>query len=200
MSAPGMTTPQTAMPPQMPQVQHRGLYDDGLYPFVFDPLFPIEGSPCGYGYVDLCKNSQVAIDILRTAFVKNSKAGATPRFFSRSDGSINEQELLDTSKPIVHVSGPVDEQFLRSIDVGGLPGAYLNVYDSMINELRETSGNTESATLIHDEHKVEDLDTDLEDHVADETRYLAMSRPVKPIREVPKRVILSDPLDMFKER
>lgn len=35
---------------------------------------------------------------------------------------------------------------------------------------------------------------------ADETRYLCMSRPVKPIREVPKRVILSDPLDMFKER
>jgi hypothetical protein len=55
-------------------------------------------------------------------------------------------------------------------------------------------------TLIHDEHKVEDLDTDLEDHVADETRYMCMSRPVKPIREVPKRVILSDPLNMFNER
>ena len=127
------------------QVQHRGLYDDGLYPFVFDPLFPVEGSPCGYGYVDLCKNSQVAIDILRTAFIKNTKAGATPRFFSRTEGGINEQEFLDTTNPIVHVSGPVDEQFLRSIDVSGLPGAYLNVYDSMINELRETSGNTESA-------------------------------------------------------
>lgn len=131
--------------PQTPQVQHRGLYDDGLYPFVFDPLFPIEGSPCGYGYVDLCKNSQVAIDILRTAFVKNTKAGATPRFFSRTEGGINEQEFLDTTKPIVHVSGPLDEQFLRGIDVNGLPGAYLNVYESMISELRETSGNTESA-------------------------------------------------------
>ena len=32
----------------------------------------------------------------------------------------------------------------------------------------------------------------------DDARYLAMSRPVKPIREVPKRRIISDPLDMFK--
>ena len=54
--------------------------------------------------------------------------------------------------------------------------------------------------MMFDEHKVEDLDTDLEDHVLDETRYLVMSRPVKPIREVPKRIIISDPLNQFTER
>ena len=31
----------------------RGLYDDGDYPFIFDRLFPIEGSICGYGYIDI---------------------------------------------------------------------------------------------------------------------------------------------------
>jgi hypothetical protein len=54
--------------------------------------------------------------------------------------------------------------------------------------------------MMYDEHRTEDLDTDLEDHVADETRYLCMSRPVKPIREVPTRVVISDPLNMFNER
>lgn len=34
---------------------------------------------------------------------------------------------------------------------------------------------------------------------ADETRYLCMSRPVKPIRTVPKRQIISDPLNMFSD-
>ncbi len=34
--------------------------------------------------------------------------------------------------------------------------------------------------LQYDEHKPEDLDTDGEDHVADETRYFCMSRPIKP--------------------
>ncbi|MBQ5667124.1 MAG: Terminase-like family protein, partial [Oscillospiraceae bacterium] len=34
--------------------------------------------------------------------------------------------------------------------------------------------------LQYDEHKVEDIDTDGEDHVADEVRYFLMSRPIKP--------------------
>ena len=35
-------------------------------------------------------------------------------------------------------------------------------------------------TLIFDNHKVEDLDTEGEDHCADEARYFCMSRPIKP--------------------
>ena len=34
--------------------------------------------------------------------------------------------------------------------------------------------------LIYDEHRPEDLDTDGEDHVADETRYFCMARPIRP--------------------
>lgn len=44
----------------------------------------------------------------------------------------------------------------------------------------------------------EDLDTSLEDHVADEVRYMCMSRPVKPIAKVETKTIFSDPLDQFK--
>ena len=35
-------------------------------------------------------------------------------------------------------------------------------------------------TLQHDEKNIEDLDTDGEDHIADEVRYACMSRPWKP--------------------
>ena len=34
--------------------------------------------------------------------------------------------------------------------------------------------------LMYDEHKPEDLDTEMEDHVADEVRYMCMARPIKP--------------------
>lgn len=54
--------------------------------------------------------------------------------------------------------------------------------------------------LIYDEHKVEDLDTTMEDHVADEWRYFCMSRPIKPIRAVKEQRIIFDPLDMMKRR
>ena len=55
-------------------------------------------------------------------------------------------------------------------------------------------------TLIYDEHRAEDLDTKMEDHVADEWRYFCMSRPIKPIRAVKEQRMLFDPLDMMKRR
>lgn len=123
-----------------------GLYDHGLYPYVFDPLYPIEGSPCGYGYVDICRNPQTEIDLLKSSFVRNAMVGSTPRYFSRQDGNVNEKEFLDLSKPIVHVSGNVDEATLRQIHFNQLPGVYVNILEQAIRELRETSGNTETAT------------------------------------------------------
>lgn len=54
--------------------------------------------------------------------------------------------------------------------------------------------------MMYDEHKVEDLDTKLEDHVADETRYACMDRPISPMRPVKEKQIFYDPLDQFKKR
>ena len=127
-----------------------GLYDHGRYPFVLDPLFPVEGSPCGYGFVDLCRSTQTAIDLMRTAFVKNTMVGATPRYFQRLDGSVNEEEFTDLSRALVHVSGNLGEDSLRQIRLEPMSGTYLGVLQSTIAELRETSGNTEtSAGVVH---------------------------------------------------
>lgn len=128
-----------------PEYAQRGLYDHGRYPYEFDALFPIEGSPCGYGYVDICRNPQIAIDLLNTSFVKNAMVGATPRYFSRNGGQVNEEEFLDLSKPIVHVND-LSEDSLRRIEHDSLDGNYINVRDGFVQELRETSGNTETAT------------------------------------------------------
>ena len=133
----GMTKPPMAL---------TGLYDHGKYPYVFDALYPIEGSPCGYGYVDICQNPQTEIDMLKTCFVKNARVGAIPRYFGRNDGSINEDEFLDLEKPIVHVPGGVDENALRAMEHRGIDGSYLNLLQWDVNELRETSGNTETST------------------------------------------------------
>lgn len=131
-----------------PEWAMRGLYDHGMYPYVFDPLFPIEGSPCGYGYVDLCRNPQTTIDLLNTSFVKNAMVGAIPRYFSRGESSINEKEFLDLSKPIVHSASGVDDNALRPIEHKPLDGVYVNVMQCTIQELRETSGNTETSTGV----------------------------------------------------
>lgn len=128
-----------------PQMAVRGWYDHGRYPYEFDPLFPIEGSPCGYGYIDLCKNPQTEIDLLKTSFVKNAMVGSAPRYFVQNEGGINEDEFLDLSKPLVHAPN-VSETGLRRIEHDSLDGIYVNVLDRTIQELRETSGNTETST------------------------------------------------------
>lgn len=53
--------------------------------------------------------------------------------------------------------------------------------------------------LVYDETKVEDIDTDGEDHIYDECRYVFMTRPITPRKTTPKLVPLEDPLDLFKE-
>lgn len=127
-----------------PELAEVGLYEHGRYPYVFDPLFPIDGSPCGYGYVDLCRGAQTEIDLLKTAFVRNALVGATPRYFSRGEG-LDESEFLDLTRPVVHVNS-ASEDTLRRIEHDVLPAAYIDLYDRTVKELRETSGNTETGS------------------------------------------------------
>lgn len=123
-----------------------GLYQHGKYPYVFDTLFPIEGSPAGYGYVDICVNAQTRIDLLNRAFLKNALASATPRAFIRQDGNINEEEFLNLEKALVHVPGSIDETAIRFVQATPMSGNAMNYQQSVIQELRETSGNTETST------------------------------------------------------
>ncbi len=124
-----------------PKWASRGWYDHGRYPFVFDTLFPEEGTPCGYGYVDLCKSPQKQIDLMNQAILKNTLAGATPRFFVRDDGAVNEAEYADWTKPFVHTNGNLGADSIAPIRTAGLDGVYVAVLQQKIDEMKETAGN-----------------------------------------------------------
>ena len=51
--------------------------------------------------------------------------------------------------------------------------------------------------LQYDEHRVEDLDTSQEDHVADEVRYFCMSRPIKPRMAAKPDPYATNPMNIF---
>ena len=59
-----------------------------------------------------------------------------------TDGVVNEEEFLDLTKPIVHVTGNLGEDSIRPVEYNTLDGNYVAVLDRTIQELRETSGNT----------------------------------------------------------
>lgn len=126
-----------------PELAERGLYDDGEYPFVLDVLYPVEGSPCGYGMVDVGKDTQKDIDLLNQAMVTNSVMAATARFFARKDSGINEAEFSDWTKPIVHTNGNLGQDSLQQIIVQAFPGAAINMLQQKIDELKFVTGNTD---------------------------------------------------------
>ena len=124
-----------------PEMAEKGWYDHGQYPFVFDVLFPEEGTPCGYGYVDLCKSAQKQIDLMNQAILKNTLASATPRFFIRSDGAVNENEYADWTRPFVHTNGNLGADSIAPIRVPALDSVYVAVLQNKIAEMKETAGN-----------------------------------------------------------
>ncbi len=88
------------------------------------------------------------------------------------------------------ISGWMQVHYRFQFDENGYPRMYVfNNCEAFIRTI---------PLMMFSETIPEDLDTKLEDHVADEVRYMCMSRPIMPIREKAKRIIISDPLDQFK--
>ncbi|MBQ3022742.1 MAG: hypothetical protein IJD91_05430 [Clostridia bacterium] len=127
----------------LPEYEGRGWYDHGEYPVVLDTLFPEEGTPAGFGLVAVTKNPQMYIDRLNDAMLDNALMAAKPRYFAKISAGVNEQEFLDWSRPIVHVEGDINEERLRPINVASLPSSCMNILQMKIDELKETSSNSD---------------------------------------------------------
>ena len=118
-----------------------GWYDHGLFPFVIDSLFDIEGSPFGYGYTDICKDTQVVIDQLNNATVRNALMAAKPRYLRSDACDINEDEFSNWEKDIITVTGNMNENTLQQISLNPLSSIYVEILNNQIEMLKETSGN-----------------------------------------------------------
>lgn len=125
-----------------PEYSDRGWYDHGKYPFVFDTLFKEEGTPTGFGFIDIMKDAQEEIDILGNEIVRNARLGSRKRYFTRIDGAVNEEEFADFSRDFVHVNASsIGEESIREIGFSPLSPVYITVLNNKIQELKETSGN-----------------------------------------------------------
>lgn len=129
-----------------PEYAERGWYDHGLYPFVFDVLYSVEGTPCGFGYIDIGKDAQGYIDRGNQAIFENLLAGAKPRFFIRADGSVSEEEYADLNNDFVHVDGNLGQDSIMPINPFKLDGNYVTVLNNKVDELKEVTGNRDIST------------------------------------------------------
>ncbi len=123
-----------------------GWYAHGQYPFIFDTLFQVEGTPCGFGYIDVGKNAQEYIDRGNQAIMMNMLANSKPRHFIRNDGSVNEEEYADMTKDFVHVDGNLGQDSILPVQGKPLNNIYVEVINNKIDELKETTGNRDIST------------------------------------------------------
>lgn len=129
-----------------PEYKEIGFYDHGKYPFVFDPLFTVEGTPAGFGYIDVGKSAQEYIDRGNQAIMQNMLANARPRHFIRTDGAVNEEEYADMNKDFIHVDGNLGQDSILPVQGKPLNDIYVTVINNKIDELKETTGNRDIST------------------------------------------------------
>ncbi len=123
------------------EVCEKGFYEHGRYPFVLDPLFMQEGSPCGFGYIDIMHDAQMYIDKLGQVILEHTVQMSRKRFFIKHNGAVREEEFADFRRPFVHVAGNLSNDDIREIRLDPLDSAVMTAMNNKIEELKETSGN-----------------------------------------------------------
>ena len=127
-------------------------------------------------------------------YLKGKKIGgvADPAIWNRSTG----ESVADVAASYhiyfdkgdnERIAGWMQMHYRMSFDENGVPMMY--IFSNCKAFIRTIP------LLIYDETHVEDLDTSLEDHVADESRYMCMTRPIKPVLKQEKEIDLNDPLN-----
>lgn len=95
------------------------------------------------------------------------------------------------------IAGWMQMHYRFAFDANGRPMMYI------FNTCRDFVRTIPLMSYNETNTKAEDLDTTLEDHIADETRYFLMSRPVKPrySTKAPQLRFIADPLNqLYTER
>jgi hypothetical protein len=138
-------------------------------------------------YEDLYEKGNRIIGIADPAIFDESRGsdGCVAKIFER-DGIYFEKGDHE------RVAGKLQLHNRLAFDENGIPMIYIfNTCKDFIRTL---------PTLVYDPIHVEDIDSDCEDHIYDETRYLCMYLPIMPPKQPAKKLIgdVEDPLNMLK--
>lgn len=123
---------------------------------------------------------------------KNIRGVADPAIWNAStgesvyDSALRHRVLFDKGDN-ERIAGWMQMHYRMSFDEEGYPMMYIfNNCKAFIRTI---------PLMMYDDTHVEDIDTDLEDHVADESRYMCMSRPIKPVLAAKQIKQGEDPLN-----
>ena len=124
---------------------------------------------------------------------------ADPAIFNESQGeSIAQMQERHPYYLVWHpgdhtrLAGKMQMHYRLRFNAEGRP--MLQVFDTCRNFIRTLPN------LVYDESNVEDIDSDQEDHIYDECRYVLMENPISPRQLQKETVLRDDPLDLDKHK
>lgn len=83
------------------------------------------------------------IDKLDQIISKNALVSGKQRFFLKDSGSVNEEEVADFSKDIIHCQGNVGEDSIRPFQAAPLDSFIVNHRTQKISEMKEVAGSND---------------------------------------------------------
>ena len=118
----------------------KGWYHHGLYPIVFDRLYPTDGV-CGFGLISISGDLQRYINRIDNDMLNYTDWASKVRFWAKRSLGVNEKEFLDLNRSIVEVEGDIDEEKLRQIEINPIDDSVIDVKRMKIEELKEVTGS-----------------------------------------------------------
>ncbi len=117
-----------------------GWYEHGMYPIVFDRMYPCNEGSCGFGIIAIASEAQDYINRLDGNMLAYSDWASRVRFWAKSSLAVNQDDFLDLDKCIVEVEGDIDEEKLRQIEISPMHESIVECKRMKIDELKEITG------------------------------------------------------------
>ncbi len=118
-----------------------GWYAHGMYPVVFDRLYPCNEGLCGFGVISIASDAQSYINRLDENMLTYSDWASRVRFWAKSSLGVNTEEFLDLEQPIVEVEGDIAEERLRQINISPIDESVMECKRMKIDEIKEITGS-----------------------------------------------------------
>lgn len=123
---------------------------------------------------------------------------ADPSIFDESRGE-SIAAMMERSPNFVYwsggdntrIAGKMQFHYRLAFDTEGIP--MFQVFHTCKHFIRTIPA------LVYDDKHVEDINTDQEDHIYDECRYVLMENPISPRKHEEPKPVLDDPLDLNKK-
>ena len=119
-----------------------GMQLSGLYPFVVESPYPLEGQPVGLGVIDIFKNLQIYADKLDQIILKNALMSSKVKLLVNRSSDIDESALGDWSKEIIKANR-IDDGAIRWFQPASLNPYVLTHYNNKLDSIKLESGQSE---------------------------------------------------------